>query len=241
MHWLDRGIPLFELVGILSVAPFALASQAPGIPSYHRFTTRGVGFAVDYGFAGPNILTDFKTWRVTTTFGFGPRLDSLPTAPRLFNVGASVSRFTPRAGTSTTVWGFQGGVFLDIVRVGFARWDSAGATRWRAPLGVGLPILGCYLRPVAVLAWGGARLDVDHVSRPGSGGRTIARPGYVLGIHLELRNGLGLQVAADQPRLLGKKSWIFGAGVHYAFHSLPTVDALVDPAAPCFWPLSPPS
>ena len=209
------------MAAMFSLAVLPLAAQIPGLPSYHRFTTRGIALAVDYGFPGPNVRADFGAWGVTATLGFGPGTDSLPTSARLFNVGASFSRFTPRAGVPTTVWGLQAGVAWDYIHVGFARWDSAGAAHWRAPLALGMPLVGCTFPGVSFIFWGSARLDVDHASIPGTGGRTIVRPGFVLGLHLELRNGIGVQAAGDQPRLLGKKSWIFGAGVHYARYSLP--------------------
>jgi hypothetical protein len=209
------------VAAVLSLAVPSLAAQVPGIPSYHRFTTRGVGLAIDYGFAGPNVIADFDAWGVTATLGVGPPNDSSPTSARLFNLGASLSRFMPRGGARTTVWGLQAGVAWDYLHVGFARWDSVGTTHWRAPIALGTPLVGCVFDAASVIFWGSARLDVDHVSTPGTGARTIARPGFVLGIHLELRNGIGLQAAGDQPRVLGKKTWIFGAGVHYARHSLP--------------------
>lgn len=208
-------------VATLSLVVAPLAGQVPGIPSYHRFTTRGVGLAIDYGFPGPNVPSDFDAWGVTATLAFGPAFDSLPTSARLFNVGASLSRVTVRDGTGTTVLGFQAGVAWDYLHVGFARWDSAGGTRWRAPIALGIPLAGCVFDAAAVIFWGSARLDLDHRSIPGIGSRTIARHGFVLGMHLELRNGIGLQAAGDQPHVLGNKTWIFGAGVHYARQSLP--------------------
>jgi len=232
---------VMQVAVMLGLAVSPLAAQAPGIPSYHQFTTRGVGLAMDYGFAGPNIPTDFDAWRITATFGLGPRMDSLPTSARLFNVGASMSRFTPRGGARTAVWGVHGGVASGLLQVGFARWDSAGATHWRSPIAIGIPLLGCFRQAASFFFWGSARLDLDHLSIPGTGGRTIARPGFVLGIHLELRNGIGVQAAADQPRLLGKKSWIFGAGVHYAFYSLPRATTPSAEKGVCFQPWPTPS
>lgn len=209
------------LWGAASPAQRPPVAVGPGIPSYHRFTTRGVGLAIDYGFPGSNVPSDFAAWGVSATLAFGPAFDSLPTSARLFNVGASLSRVTVRGGTRTTVVGFQAGVAWDYLHIGFARWDSAGGTHWRAPIALGMPLGGCMFDAAAIILWGSARLDVAHRSIPGTGNRTIARPGFVLGIHLELRNGIGLQAAGDNPRVLGNKTWIFGAGVHYARHSLP--------------------
>lgn len=220
---------------MLIAAASPLAAQAPGIPYYQRFTTRGVALAVDYGFAGPKAPTTLDAWAVAATFAFGPRIDT--TSARVFNAGASLSRFFPRGGARSTVWGVQAGVFYDILHVGFAHWDSAGATRWRAPIAFGIPLIGCDghdARKGSIIMWGSIRLDVDHRSITGLGSRTIGRRAYAFGIQAELANGVGVQVAADQPRLLGKHVWIFGAGVHYAFYRKPPASPESPKQASCF-------
>lgn len=198
-----------------------LAAQGPGLPTYHRFTTRGLGVAVDYGRAGPNVPNNFNAWGMAATFAFGPRIDSTLHSG-LYNVGVAVSQ-TVIGGRRITVGGVQAGLVMDYIHVGWMRWDSAGVGRWRAPIGYGGPFIWCTSPSFAIRVWGGARLDIDHRSGSGSNGqqaRTIARPGFVLGLHFQLANGLGVHAAGDNTRLANRNDWIVGVGVHYARRSL---------------------
>jgi hypothetical protein len=79
-----------------------------------------------------------------------------------------------------------------------------------------LPIGGCFLKPVAAVWWGGLRFDAERLSQPILATTTTYRIAYSLGMNVELRNGVGVQVMGDSHGPPGTRKWAVSVGVHVA-------------------------
>lgn len=203
---------------LLAVASGAASGQATGLPVYHRWIFDGAAFALDLGFdagdqtSGQISVTAFTAGLARKPFAFTATLAHSDSAHG-FSGGISAA-IVARPNT----WATLGAAQVDL---GFA--DFGGVRRIRVPVSVAIPLMACSGKRFALIMWGRGGVDAERVSRSGQSATTSYLLGYGLGIDMELRNGLGFQIAYGGQVVRGPDPQLGSLGVHFSTKSIPRI------------------
>jgi hypothetical protein len=213
------------------VLPPPAVGQTRGLPEHFRDVLQGVGAGLDVGF---DSTFGFRTVALTGTAALGHLTDSSAergkVTIRLFNVSATLGRFQSH-GASPGGWSIGGAVNLSAQLQAGVDYSRSGPTG-RVHL---IPISGipgeidCLSAKLNVHVWVGLGWDFEHVS-DGAGGRwERSWTSLSGGLGLQLRNGLGLEVAVGGPNT-GVPSDPYrqptvDIGLHFSRHNIVTLSS----------------
>lgn len=203
---------------VVGLYPSPAVSQTRGLPEYFPDVWQGLEAGVDFGFD----TAGFRTVALTGTIALGHFTKN----SGLFNASMTVGRFGPEGVSSGG--GSIGGAFnlLGFVQAGadYSRSDGIGRLHL-IPISLELGLFGCLNATFLVRGKFGFAWDFEQVS-DGAGPRWERPWGSgTMGLRLDLRNGLGFDVAFGGPSEPAPRSdpyrrGVFGVGLHFSRHNI---------------------
>jgi hypothetical protein len=206
------------VAALFAVISTGASGQATGLPVSHRWIFDGAAFALDMGFDARDQASGS-----ISVIAFTGGLARKPFA------------FTATLAYSDSAHGIAGGISAAVVArpndwaaLGAAQVDAGfsdfgGVRRIHVPVSVAIPFLACAGKRFALIIWGRGGMDAERVSRTGQTSTTSYLLGYGFGMDMELRNGLGFQLAFGGQVVRGPDPQRGALGLHFSTRPIPRV------------------